>query len=134
MAAFIPYSTALPSGPYNLEDLVFASVAGGMPKPDLVQATNGILTFGYIRDPAPSTVVLSAWSVTVLSNPTPQTPSRVRGTLEGKVVSALASNDTFLAMVSPTAAQVATQVKALTRQVNTLGRILLGQLDTTAGT
>lgn len=134
MATFTPYSTTLPSGLYNLNDLVFASLALGMPKPDLVQSTGGLLTFGYLTDPVLAPALLSSWGTTIASNPTPQTPARVRSTLEDKVVVALTTNNTYLAIGAPSSAQNTAQVKALTRQVNALGRMLLGLLDTTAGT
>lgn len=51
-----------------------------------------------------------------------------------KAASALANNQTFLAIASPTTAQAVAQVKALTRQVNALIRLAVGQLDTTDGT
>jgi hypothetical protein len=47
---------------------------------------------------------------------------------------ALAANSEFLALTSPTNAQSVAQVKALTRQVNALIRILIDALDTTDGT
>jgi hypothetical protein len=43
--------------------------------------------------------------------------------------SALAQNKAFLALASPTNADVLAQVKALTRQMNGVIRLLLGQLD-----
>jgi hypothetical protein len=51
-----------------------------------------------------------------------------------KARQALAANVTFLAIANPTAAQVATQSKALTRQVDALIRIVVNELDSTAGT
>lgn len=58
----------------------------------------------------------------------------VEGNLRSKAQTALATNATFLAIASPTAAQVATQAKALSRQCDAIIRILLGQFDSTAGT
>ncbi len=55
-------------------------------------------------------------------------------TLRTSAVNALAANATFLAIGSPTAAQVAAQVKALTRQADALIRLVGNQLDSTAGT
>lgn len=56
--------------------------------------------------------------------------------LHGKVRAALVGNATFLAIASPTAAQIAAQVKALTRQNNALIRLLIGDdlLGDNAGT
>lgn len=51
--------------------------------------------------------------------------------LRQQSASALAGNRTYLAVVTPTSAQTAAQVKALTRQMNTLVRLTLGQLDGT---
>lgn len=44
---------------------------------------------------------------------------------------ALSANATYIAIASPTAPQVATQVAALTRQMNGVIRLLLNQLDAT---
>lgn len=54
-----------------------------------------------------------------------------RSTIEGQAETALGANTTFLAIASPTAAQNAAQVKALTRQSNKLIRLLLDKLDGT---
>lgn len=53
-------------------------------------------------------------------------------TLRNRAQTALAANATFLALASPTAAQVATQTKALTRQVNALIRLAVNALDSVA--
>lgn len=54
--------------------------------------------------------------------------------LIGKAQAALTGNATYLAVASPSTAQNTAQVQALTRQVNTLVRLLLSQFDTTTGT
>lgn len=53
--------------------------------------------------------------------------------LRDKASSALATNVTFLAIASPSNAQVSTQVKALTRECSALIRLLLGQTDVEDG-
>ena len=50
-------------------------------------------------------------------------------TLRSRAQTALTTNATFLAIASPTAAQVATQTKALTRQVDALIRLAINALD-----
>ena len=57
-----------------------------------------------------------------------------RRTITTKAQTALSANATFLAMSSPTAAQIRTQVNRLTREVNALIRLQLGDLDTTQDT
>lgn len=54
-----------------------------------------------------------------------------RATIEQQAATALANNRTFLAIASPTNAQVVAQAKALTRQNNALIRLILGKLDAT---
>lgn len=61
-------------------------------------------------------------------------PAGNLGTLLAKAKNALAGNATFLAIASPTAAQVATQTKALTRQVDALIKIVANDLADTSGT
>lgn len=55
-------------------------------------------------------------------------------TLAQKAQQALQTNQTYLGIASPTNAQVAAQVQALTKECSALIRLLLGQLDSTAGT
>ena len=57
-----------------------------------------------------------------------------RRTITTKAQTALSANATFLALSSPTAAQIRTQVNRLTREVNALIRLQLGDLDTTQDT
>lgn len=54
--------------------------------------------------------------------------------LWSKAQAALTNNQTFLAITSPTNAQIATQVKALTRQVNALIRMRLEAFDSISDT
>lgn len=54
--------------------------------------------------------------------------------LAGRAALALAANATYLALASPTNAQVVAQVDKLTRETTTLIRLLTGQLDSLSGT
>lgn len=57
-------------------------------------------------------------------------PSTVnRSSIEQRARDALTTNAAFLAITSPTNTQVVAQVRALTRQVNGLARLTLGELD-----
>lgn len=55
-------------------------------------------------------------------------------TLQTKAQAALAANATFLALASPTNAQIVAQVQALTKECSALIRLALGVFDSTAGT
>ena len=55
-------------------------------------------------------------------------------TIRAKAAAAIGVNATYLALASPTNAQVSAQVKALTRECTGLIRLLLGQLDDTSDT
>lgn len=55
-------------------------------------------------------------------------------TLRSRALTALDANATFLALASPTNAQVVAQVQKLTRECNGLIRLALSQLDDTTGT
>ena len=52
-------------------------------------------------------------------------------TIRDKATTALGTNTTFLGLTSPTNAQNAAQIKALTRQVNGLIRLTIRRLDGT---
>lgn len=54
-----------------------------------------------------------------------------RATIQTQLTTALAANRTFLAITTPTTAQNAAQIKALTRQNQGIIRLLLNQLDGT---
>jgi hypothetical protein len=55
-------------------------------------------------------------------------------TIIGKAKAALAANNTFLAIASPTAAQVSAQVKLLTRENNAIVRLLLNDMTNASDT
>lgn len=55
-------------------------------------------------------------------------------TLRQRVRTALATNAAYVALASPSNAQNAAQVKALSRQQNAIIRLLLGALDNVADT
>jgi hypothetical protein len=54
-----------------------------------------------------------------------------RTTIVEQATTALTDNATFIAIATPTTAQNAAQIKALTRQVNKLIRLAIGKLDAT---
>jgi hypothetical protein len=54
-----------------------------------------------------------------------------RTTIEAQVAAAITANKAYVALASPTNAQTTAQVKALSRQVNGVMRLLTGQLDAT---
>jgi hypothetical protein len=68
------------------------------------------------------------------SFPPPDPTVTNQQTLLQKAGNALANNATYLGLGTPTNAQVVAQVAALTRQVNALIRLTIGQLDSTSGT
>jgi hypothetical protein len=55
-------------------------------------------------------------------------------TLRARAIAALSTNATYLAIANPTNAQVAAQVATVTKECSGIIRLLLNQLDTTAGT
>lgn len=57
-----------------------------------------------------------------------------RASLQTKATNAIATNNNFLAIASPTNAQAVAQVQLLTRENTAIIRLLLGLLDSTAGT
>ncbi len=69
------------------------------------------------------------------SRSTPTLPEDLnRDDLTSRAALALTTNAAFLAIAAPSNAQNATQIKALTRQVNALIRLVVGRLEETAGT
>lgn len=62
------------------------------------------------------------------------TQSTNQAALQSKAQAALTANATYLAIGSPSNAQVSAQVTALTKEATAVIRLLLGQLDSTTGT
>ena len=83
------------------------------------------------------TVQLVANVPTVVWTSRPKTPDELAAdtatandaTIRTQATTALDTNRTFIALASPTQAQTLAQVKALSRQMNGLIRLQLGQLD-----
>lgn len=61
----------------------------------------------------------------------PGSPRANAATLRQRAAVAMAGNRTYLALATPTAAQTTAQVKALTRQMNAVIRLLLNDLEGT---
>jgi hypothetical protein len=60
----------------------------------------------------------------------PSAQEIVMSSLRSKASVAIAANNAFIALPTPTAAQVAAQTKAHARELNAVIRLLLNQLDT----
>lgn len=116
------------TGPVNLDQLHAAL-------PPCVLATTGDLTAAGATIECPSGVVtdaeISAALATIVYAPPPNVNA---ATLIAKGANAISSNLTYLAVASPTTAQAAAQIAALTRQVDALIRLACSLLDSTSGT
>ena len=87
-------------------------------------ATETVTTFG------PGGVAAGAASATRIEEVPDETANH--RLMQERMRLALASNQAFLALASPTAAQVRDQVRLLTRQTNAIIRTLINEGSTTA--
>lgn len=119
-----------PMQPDQLADQIATSLAlSTIPKVD-INATQIIVTHASITS-ANTAAIQSLINAYVFD---PAWSGGVQTVLLSKAATALGTNATFLAIASPTTAQVTAQVKALTRQVDALIRLAANQFDSTAGT
>lgn len=96
-------------------------------------------TTGYTRWNTAGTMVearalTAAESTQLAADDAALTRGQNDSTLRDKAQQALAVNDAFLALASPTNAQVVTHVQRLTRENTALIRLVIGALDSTSGT
>lgn len=107
------------------------SVVGVYPVPDDVDAPPMPVGDPYewleISDIDPLPEAGWTYDGTTFTEPVPDVNRR---SLTDKMQGARASNATFMGLGSPTNAQLAQQVRSLTRQVNSLMRIASNDLDT----
>ena len=100
---------------------------------ELQVASDGTLT--VLRpDTVDPAAVTAAAQATLNAATAQQTATTNAATLRQKAQQALTVNSNFLALASPTNAQTLAQVQALTRECSALIRLVIQQLDTTAGT
>lgn len=104
---------------------------------DCNTSSDGALIFVYLPS-APNAATATAWASDLagyaVTHPTDVDMATNLAALQAKAQTALTNNATFQAIASPTNAQNAAQVQALTRQCNGIIRLLLNLTDTTTGT
>lgn len=84
------------------------------------------LSAGWPNTAGSTREVITTWKVA--------TDQTRKTSIETAARQALTVNDAFLAIATPTNPQVAAQVQRLTKECSALIRLLLQQLDSTAGT
>lgn len=111
---------------------ILANVIANVIEADAEFAATHNLTLVQGLSPEPGigwTLAAGTWTP-----PVPDPALAVAQTLQQRATNALAANATFLALAAPSTAQAVAQVGLLTRECNGLIRLLLGALDSTAGT
>ena len=100
-------------------------------RPSDTATTTSDLSYALVND-APTQV----WTVRLKTQDELDidTATSNRSQLQSKAEQALSINVTYLSLTTPTTAQNTAQIKALTRQVSAVIRLLLQKLDNLAGT
>lgn len=124
------YTATLPAAPYRPDDIVFASVQSGIPRPDVVNHDAGQVEFVYYTDPGLSAGAVSAWRTLIASNPQPaDAPWRVRDTIEQQLGAAMVAMQQIidapdLAGGTLTAAQLSNAARAQQTASKAMARLL----------
>lgn len=111
----------------KLEALLPTGASVSWTGPRLSETGEKVLTGIGVDDAALQTAVTAAAAAFVDRDSN-------RATIAAKAKQALDANDTFLAVATPTNAQILAQVRAVTRECSALIRLVLDEVETTGGT
>lgn len=89
------------------------------------------LAWDTLMPNAPDATVGQVWNGTAFASPTANSEEANAATIRQQAAQAFLDNRAFLAITSPTNAQNAAQLKAITRQMNKAMRLVLGDLSGT---
>lgn len=125
-----------PMNPQDLGDKITTALALAAPAPVInISPTQIVITHASITaaNTAAIQALISAYVITPNYVDSPGTPAANLQLLLTKAANAIAANQTFQAIPSPTQAQGLAQIQALTAQVNALIRVVANQLSSTSG-
>lgn len=121
-------NSAIVNGPVNPSQLAATLPAGWL------LTDHGDGTFTIASDTYTAAQITAAYQ-SIIYDANYQPPAVAnRATLQQRAVNALTANATYLAIATPTTAQMRDQLAAITKECSGLIRLLLNQVDTTSGT